>query len=121
MSAALALILKNWRIAAVAALIAALVFMYWRLDATSTRLDLALQKSADLEKAVLQQAADIKNANETLTARAKESASMQDELSDIRRGLSEVIKNDEIANAWRAAPLPDSVLEWMRSTGPSPD
>jgi len=114
LSAAFGWLAKNWRIALVAVLISAVLLMYWRLDAVSARLDLAAEKAAQLEKTVADQAADIKNANDTLAARAKENSTMMGELFNMRRDLSEVIKNDETANAWRSSALPDSILEWMR-------
>lgn len=114
MSTAFTWVIKNWRITLVAGLIFAVAFMYWRMEVMSARLDMASQKTAQLEKTVSDQAADIKNANNTLSARAKENSTMMGELFNMRRDLSQVMKNDEIANAWRGNALPDSILEWMR-------
>lgn len=114
MNAIFSFLAKNWRVAIVAALISVVLLMYWRMEAMGTRLDLATQKAAQLERTVADQAADIKNANDTLAARAKENSTMMGELFNMRRDLSEVMTNDEIANSWRSNALPDSILEWMR-------
>lgn len=109
-----ALILKYWREGLLLAFAVALVTFYYRGQYLSERVASVSQENTDLKSRVAQIEKDAEDARKIEIARAQERATMNSQLSEMQKNLLEVMKNDEIANAWRGGLLPGSILDSLR-------